>query len=304
MKFLIAVLASSAVIAAGQAPPAGSPLPAPSTVIATVDGKKVTYGEIEKYLRSVTPQMQQNAMKNRKEFIREYGLMLRLNDMAEKARIDQKSPYKEALAAARMQILTQAEMSELYDGFPVKIEDEQKYYDENKSRFEQVKLKVIYISFSSKSANAPADGKKRLTEDQAKAKAEQLVKDIKGGADFVKLVQENSEDAASKAKDGDFGPLSRSDNVPGPIRDVVFALKPGEVSAPVRQPNGFYIFRAESMSQKPFAEVSGQIVTELRNIHFREWMESTTKSIDIKYDDEQFFSAPAAANAPAPAPGK
>lgn len=304
MKFLIAVLAPFAVIGTAQTPPVGPPKPAPGTVIATVDGTKVTYGDIEKYLRSVTPQMQQNAMRNRKEFIQEYGLMLRLNTMAEKAKLDQKSPYKEALEAARMQIMTQAQISETFDNFPVTVEDEQKYYDENKSGFEQVKLKVIYIAFSPKSANAPADGKKRLTEDEAKAKAEQLVKEIKGGADFVKLVNENSEDATSKAKGGDFGAFSRSDKLPDPIAAVVFALKAGEVSAPVRQPNGFYIFRAESITQKPFSEVAAQIVTELKNAHLREWFTSTTKSLDIKYDNEQFFSAPAAPNAPAQAPAK
>ena len=303
MKFLVAVLAPFAVIGAAQGPPGGPPKPA-GAVIATVDGKKVTYGDVEKYVRGLPPQMQQTAMQNRKQFIQQYGLMLRLNGLAEKAKLDQKSPYKESLEAARMQILTQAQISELYDNFPVKIEDEQKYYDENKSRFEQVKLKVIYIPFSPKSAKTPADGKKHLTEDEAKAKAEQLVKEIKGGADFVKLVNENSEDATSKAKGGDFGTVSRSDNVPDSIRSVVFALKAGEVSAPVRQPNGFYIFRAESITQKPFSEVTGQIVTELKNGHLREWLESTTKSLDIKYDDEQFFNGPAAPNAPASTPGK
>jgi peptidyl-prolyl cis-trans isomerase C len=303
MKFLIAVFASFAVIGAAQTLPGGPPRPA-DAVIATVDGKKVTYGDVEKYLRGLPTQTQQTAMQNRQQFIQQYGLMLRLNAMAEKGKLDQKSPYKEALESARMQILTQAQISEAYDNFPLKVEDEQKYYDENKNRFEQVKLKVIYIPFSPKSANALADGKKHLTEDEAKAKAEQLVKQIKGGADFVKLVNENSEDATSKANGGDFGVFSRSDKVPDSIRSVVFALKAGEVSAPVRQPNGFYIFRAESVTQKPFSEVVGQIVTDLKNVHLREWLDSTTKSLDIKYDDEQFFSNPAAPNAPAPLPGK
>jgi hypothetical protein len=71
----------------------------------------------------------------------------------------------------------------------------------------------------------------------------------------------------------------------------------------MRQPNGFYIFRAESLTQKPFSEVAGDIATELRNARLREWLESTTKSIDIKYDNEQFFSAPAAPSA-AQTPGK
>ena len=304
MKLFIAIFATFAAIGAAQTLPGEPPRRAPDTVIATVDGKKVTYGDIEKYLRSVTPQMQQNAMKNRKEFIREYGLMLRLNEMAEKARLDQKSPYKESLESARMQILTQAQITETINNFPITAENQQKFYTENKSRFEQVQLKVIYIPFSSKSANPPADGKKHLTEDEAKAKAEQLVKEIKGGADFVKLVNENSEDANSKAKGGDFGTFSRSDNIPEPIRSVVFGLKVGEISEPLRQPNGFYIFRAESISEKPFSEVAAPIASELKNAHLREWLESTSKSLDIKYDDEQFFSGPAAPNAPAPVPAK
>ena len=277
---------------------------ATSTVIATVDGKKITYGEVETYIRTLPAQLQQTAIQNRKQFIQQYGLMLRLNAMAEKANLGQKTPYKESIESARMQILTQAQISEQFNSFPITVEDEQKHYNENKSRYEQVKLKVIYISFSPKSANPPADGKKHLTEDEAKAKAEQLVKEIKGGADFVKLVSENSEDASSKAKDGDFGTFSRSDNLPDAIRSVVFALKAGEVSAPMRQPNGFYIFRAESLTQKPFSEVAGDIATELRNARLREWLESTTKNIDIKYDNEQFFAGPAAPNAAAQTPGK
>jgi len=304
MKFLIAVLASFAVIGAAQTSPGGLPRLPTNTVIATVDGKKITYGEIETYVRTLPAQMQQTALQNRKQFIQEYGLMLRLNAMAEKANLDQKTPYKESIESARMQILTQAQISELFNSFAISVEDEQKHYDENKSRYEQVKLKVIYISFSPKSANPPADGKKRLTEDEAKAKAEELVKEIKGGADFVKLVNENSEDATSKAKGGDFGTFSRSDNLPDAIRSVVFALRAGEVSAPMRQPNGFYIFRAESLTQKPFSEVAGDIATELRNVRLRQWLESTTKSIDIKYDDEQFFSGAAAPSAAAQTPGK
>jgi len=304
MKLRVAIFATVAVIGAAQTPPGGLPKQAPGTVIATIDGQKVTYADVEKYLRGLPPQMQQSAMQNRKQFIQQYGLMLRLNAMAEKAKLDQKSPYKESLESARMQVLTQAQISELYDTFPITIEDEQKYYDQNKSRFEQVKLKVIYIPFSPKSASAATDGKKHLTEDEAKAKAEQLVKQIKGGADFVKLVNENSEDATSKAKGGDFGTFSRADNIPDQIRSVVFDLKAGDVSAPLRQPNGFYIFRAESISQKPFSDVSGQIVNELKNAHLRDWLASTTKSLDIKYDDDQFFSGSAAPKAPAQAPGK
>jgi parvulin-like peptidyl-prolyl isomerase len=171
------------------------------------------------------------------------------------------------------------------------VEEQQKYYDENKSRYHQVKLKVIYIPFSSNST--AADGKKPLNEEQAKAKAEQIAKEAKTGADFTKLVKENSRDETSKNKDGDFGTISPSDNLPDSIRSVVFGLKSGDVSDPVRQPNGFYIFRAEAVSEKPFLEVRDQIFTDLKNQRLKEWLDVTTKSLNIKFENEQFFTGTA-----------
>jgi hypothetical protein len=292
-------------IGLAQTPPASSPSPQPAptapsapppdTVIATVDGTKLTYGEVANFLKGMNPQMQQNAMRNRKDFVERYALMRKLSTLAEQAKLGERSPYKEAIESYRMNMLMQAEINEYVDHILITADDLQKYYAENKSRYDQVKLKVIYIPFSSTPAGTTADNKKRLTEEEAKTKAEQLIKEIKGGADFVKLVKENSEDASSKAKDGDMGTLSRADNLPESIRSVVFALKAGEVSDPVRQPNGFYIFRADEVSQRPLEQVREQLVKQLQSERLQEWLKSTTKSLNIKFENEQFFSGAAAA---------
>ena len=286
MKLLFIVFIFAAAMATAQTPPPAGQNPSPETVIATIDGKKMTYGELEKFMQGLAPQTRQAAMRNRKQFIQQFALMQRLSELAEKSKLDERSPYKEAIAFNRMNILMQAQINEAYNSFPVLREEEQKFYEENKSKYEQVALKVIYIPFSSHAAGAVAEGQKHLTEEEAKAKAEELVKEIRGGADFVKLVKENSEDATSKAKDGDFGTLSRADNLPESIRSVVFSLKAGEVSEPARQPNGFYIFRAESVSAKPYAQVREQIFNDLKNAKLKAWMDATTKSLDIKFEDD------------------
>jgi peptidyl-prolyl cis-trans isomerase C len=301
-------------IGLAQTPPASAPspppvppapqAPPPDTVIATVDGTNLTYGEVANFLKGMNPQMQQNFMHNRKEFVERFALMRKLSALAEQAKLGERSPYKEAIDSYRMNMLMQAEISEYVDHIVITAEDLQKYYAENKSRYDQVKLKVIYIPFSSAPAGAAADSKKRLTEEEAKAKAEQLIKEIKGGADFVKLVKENSEDASSKAKDGDMGTLSRADNLPESIRSVVFALKAGEVSEPVRQPNGFYIFRADEVSQRPLEQVREQLVKQLQSERLQEWLKSTTKSLNIKFENEQFFSGAAAADTQSAPPNK
>ena len=301
-------------ISLAQTPPASSPSPQPGppappppppdTVIATVDGTKVTYGEIANFLKGMNPQMQQNAMRNRKDFVERYALMRKLSTLAEQAKLGERSPYKEIIESYRMNMLMQAEINEYVDHIVITADDLQKYYADNKSRYDQVKLKVIYIPFTSAPAGAAAESKKHLTEEEAKAKAEQLIKEIKGGADFVKLVKENSEDASSKAKDGDMGTMSRADNLPESIRSVVFALKVGEVSEPVRQPNGFYIFRAEEVAQRPLEQVREQLVKQLQSERLQEWLKATTKSLNIKYENEQFFSGAAAAQTQAAPPNK
>src|SRR5579863_2284172 len=284
--------------APAQSPVAGQ-IP-PDTVLATIDGKKLTYGDFEKFLQAMPPQVRESATRNRRQFIQRLALMQRLSAMAEQSKLDQKSPYKEAIDFNRMNILMQAQINAQVDSFPIRVEEQQKYYEENKAKYQQVKLKVIYIPFTANAGGQNTDGKKRMNEEEAKARTEQLVKEIKGGADFVKLVKENSEDATSKDKDGDFGTISRADNLPESIRSVVFGLKAGDVSEPVRQPNGFYIFRAEEVSEKPFAEVRDQIFTDIKNIRLKEWLDTTSKSLDIKYENDMVFSAtPQVVNPPA-----
>lgn len=275
------------------APDAAKQAPAPSatTVIATVNGKPITYGDYQTLVSSLAPQLQQNAVKDRKSLLRQFALMQRLSELGEQAKLDQKPPYKDSLAVARMNVLSQAELNEKYNELPVSPEEQKSYYEKNKDRYTQVKLKVIYLGFgSTPGAKNSATGKTYPTEAEAKTRAEGLVKQLRAGADFAALAKEHSEDAKSAASGGDFGKVSRADNLPEAIRSVVFSLKTGEISDPIRQPSGFWIFRAEESSTKPYDEVRDSIFTELKQARMREWLEATTKSLDIQFQDEAFFA--------------
>jgi peptidyl-prolyl cis-trans isomerase C len=274
----------------------------PSTVVATVDGTKVTASDLQAILRALPPASQQQALRSPRQFLDQFGLLRKLSAMAEQAKLHERSPLREQLEYNRMVGMAQAELLEAQNQIHISTEDAQKQYEANKAKYEQAKVKVIYIPFS---ANAPAAQqstaeKKVLTEAEAKEKAEKLLVEIKGGADFVKLVKEHSGDPVSKGKDGDFGNIKRSDRIPEAIKTAVFALKPGEVSEPVRQPNGFYLFRLEESSQQTFDQVKDQITAEMRQARFSEWMQSMQKSIDIKIENEAAFApvAPAIQAAP------
>jgi len=275
--------------------PGSGPVP-PDTVVAVVNGKKLTAGDVERILAGASPQVRQNFEHNRKEFLNQYALMQRLVEVAEKNGLSQKSPYKEQLEWARMQVLMQAQINDHSSHIVVQAEEQQKYYEANRDRYTQARVKVIYIPFTpAPVAQNDPKARKVLMEAEAKAKAESLLKQIRAGADFVKLVKEHSEDATSAAKNGDFGTIRGTDNIPGEIKKAIFSLKPGEVSEPLRQPNGYYLFRVEEIGARPYEEVKDEIHREIRDERFREWFESVRKSLEVKFENEAYFS---------PAPGQ
>jgi len=297
MKAAFAILLLTAVLSLAQEPTPSNLLTLPpDAVVATIDGQKVHAAELQTVLRALSPQLQQANLKNPQMFLEQYGFMQRLNALAEKAGLEQKSPLKEQLAYNRMLAMAQAQLAATQTSITIPLEEVEKYYAANKDEFTQVKLKAIYIPFSS----APSTtGKKILTEDEAKAATEKLYAQIQAGADFVKLVKENSGDPTSAAKDGDFGSFSRTDQIPEDIKTAVFALKAGQVTQPLRQPNGYYLLRVEEISTQALDQVRQQIDGKLSGTRMNEWVDGVKKSLEIKIENPAILPA-----APAPAAAK
>ncbi len=276
-----------------QAPPPETPPPAPvtpQTVVAEVGDKKLTAAEVDQIFAGLPPQYQQNARMNPARTLMQILMFRYLAEEAEKANLDKRPDLKAALEFQRMAILYQAEINEYKDQIPVSREDQDKMYQENPDRFKQVKVKVIHISFSATPDKPGPDGKKMMSEAEAKAKADELRKEILAGGDFGKLARENSDDKSSSAKDGDFGTISHNSPYPEPVKKAVFALKEGEVSEPVKQANGFYLIRADSIVIQPFGEVRPQIIEELKQTRFTDWMKSLETRFTVKVDNQAYFT--------------
>lgn len=299
MKFLSAFLFICSVLPAQTPSAPGLPDLPDETVIAVFDdGAKMTMGEYRK-IYAALPSNQQGMVSDRKAFLEQYGLMRKLARMAEEQKLDQTSPTKESLAFYRLFILSQAKMNDAVMNQLVEADEIGKYYAANKDRYKEVKTKAIYITFSRAQASQSKEGKPVLTEEEAKAKAAKLVASIRGGADFVKLVHENSEDATSRDKDGDFATFkgTERDKIPAPVAAAVFGLKQGEVSDPIEQANGFYIFRADQVTYRTEAELRSEIFETLRQLHFQDWMQRTHDSVKVEFPNAAFLGGAA----PAPA---
>lgn len=273
---------------AGTAPSPSASI-TPDTVVAEVNGTKYTAAQIDKLIEMLPPQYQQMA-RMRPQLLSQVFLMQKLADDAQKAGLDQKSPFKEQLEMQRIQVLSTAELSNIANTMPVNGEDEQKYYNDNPDKFKEVKVRVIYIAFNPNPNKSATGGQKMLTEAEAKAKIEDLEKQLQAGADFGKLARDNSDDKNSAAKGGDFGVVKQDSAYPKAIKDAVFALKQGEVSAPIQEPNGFYLIRAEDVTQKSFNQVATQIAEDVRQQKYQQWLKGVQAQYDLKIENPAYFA--------------
>lgn len=294
---LSAAWSQSAPVAPATAPSPGAAATGPAlpdlpdeTVVAIFgDGTKFTMGNFRAIYAALPPANQQMALRNREQWLHQWELLRKLSKMAEDAKLDLESPYKETLAYGRLNVLATAQINAAINQISVEPADVVNFYDTNKPKYTQVRVKAIYIAFSD-DGGAAVKGKKPLTEVEAKAKAEKLLAALKTGGDFVKLAKENSDDETSREKDGDFATLRSSDNIPDAFRAAVFALKKGEITPPLKQPNGFYLLRAEEVTVRPLSEVRDEIYNDLKNGRAEEWLRKQDREAKVEIVNKDFIN--------------
>jgi parvulin-like peptidyl-prolyl isomerase len=276
-------------VQAPEAPAAPAPPVAPDAIVLESNGKKYTAAEVDKIIASMPPQVQQNA-RMQPQVLGQLFVYQQLAEDAEKAGLQNQEPWKSALDFQRMQTLANAQLTTHSNTIQVSTEDQQEYYKKNSDKYRQAKVRVIYLSFNPTPDKAGAQAAKLPTESEAKAKIEDLRKQILAGADFGKLARENSDDQGSAAKDGDFGTMKRGSSYPDAVKNAVFALQAGQVSEPVRQPNGFYLIRVDQFNMEPFDDVSMQIFQDIKQQRFNEWVSGIQAQYKVKVENPGYFS--------------
>ena len=146
--------------------------------------------------------------------------------------------------------------SEIASKVAVKPEAVTDFYQKNQDKFQQgprVRASHILIGIPQ---NADA-----ATKQQAKAKADALLKDLKAGKDFAAAAKENSQDPGSAPNGGDLGYFEKGQMVP-PFEQAAFALKAGEMSEVVESQFGYHIIKVADKQESrvvPLEEAKGQI---------------------------------------------
>lgn len=103
--------------------------------------------------------------------------------------------------------------------------------------------------------------------DVARAKAEELLKRIRGGESFEAVARQASDDIGSAKSGGDLGFLTRSAMMDKAYADAAFALTQGQVSEPVRSSFGFHLIQLAGIKPaqtKPFEQMRAQLEHDFR----------------------------------------
>ena len=133
-------------------------------------------------------------------------------------------------------------------------------YEQEKARFVQPEQRL-----ASHILIKVAEGADAAAQKAAAQKAQQIAAQAHApGADFAALARADSDDAGSKASGGDLGLVTKGQMVK-PIEDALFAMKPGEISAPVKTQFGWHVIQLREVragAQTPFEQVRDQLAKE------------------------------------------
>ena len=274
-SFLFAAMMSVPALALAQTAP--KPL-------ATVNGSTITEADLKVAEEDIGSTIPRGDEAQKRKYLVDYLVDLKLLAQAgEKQKLADKPEFARKLAYLRDRALMEGMMAQEAVG-AVSEEKLKSFYDEaikGLPKDEEARARHILVP----------------TEEEAKKIAEKL----KSGEDFAKLAMELSKDPGSGKEGGDLGYFTKERMVKE-FSDAAFALKPGEVSAPVKSQFGWHVIKLEDKRVKPapaLADVKEELTRYLTQKAQQEMILKYRGEAKIELADE--FKPAAAPAAPAPA---
>ncbi|MCX8095213.1 MAG: peptidylprolyl isomerase [Caldisericia bacterium] len=164
--------------------------------------------------------------------------------------------------------------NEIMNEISKKLKEEEllKYYNDNKIEFIKLKAQVIYIS-SNKGDPDYSEKEKKINEAYTK---------ILRGVPFEKVVQEYSDEKENNGITEYFDVFKYI----GPVNEVIFNLKIGEISKPIITIKGFYIFKI--LDRIEGYEKFKDVIKE-RYLKYKTNIELANLKENLKYENESII---------------
>lgn len=177
------------------------------------------------------------------------------------------STYANSIPEKRKAKYAVIDTNKIEAGVQVTQDDLNNYYRDHRDAYrvpEQVKVSHLLIKTPLPGADGKVDEKGAA---EAQHRAEDLLKQIKGGAKFEDLAKKYSEDPGSAKEGGSLGWIGRGQTVPE-FEKTAFSLPKGQTSDLVKSSYGFHIIRVDDKQDahlKSLDEVKGDIEPALKH---------------------------------------
>ncbi len=252
----------------------------------------ISRSQFQQVIDAVQPGMPPRA---RREFALRYAEALAMTNKAEQMGLDKGAIYEEQMKIARIQVLSQA-MKKVIQERASQISDQEinDYYANNATRFEKAEMDRIYVPRSrqllSVSENHLRDDRQAGPQEPGQAmkkEAENLRARAVAGEDFAKLQADAYQVAGIRSMPPNTTMEVRRTSLP-PNHAFVMDLKPGEISAVLADPNGYFIYRLKAREVLPPGQVREEIKATLRSQRMQTEMRAIQDSA-VPALDESYF---------------
>jgi peptidyl-prolyl cis-trans isomerase D len=192
-----------------------------------------------------------------------------------------KATYNNSIPEKRQIKYVVVDSSKTAAATTVTDQDLQSYYDQHRDEYrvpEQVKVSHILIKTPLAAPGAKEDEKAVA---DARAKAEDVLKQVKAGGDFAKLAEKYSDDPGSAKSGGELGWIGRGRTVPE-FEKAAFSLGKGQTSDLIKSSYGFHIIRVEDKQEahlKSLTEVKNEIEEKVKQQKTAQATESTANAL-------------------------
>lgn len=255
----------------------------------------VTKDQFDKLMEAVNTNNQPIPPTMRRNLGQAYVELTAFAQAAEKAGVQNDPKFQELMKLVRMRTLADLYRHTLEEKHRNPPQSEiQAFYDQNASKYEEVKLGRIFIP-----KNNPGGADKDTFEKKALQTANDIrERAVKGEAlDTLQKEAYTTLGLTAPPPTTEAGTRRKGMLLPAE-EDEIFAMKAGDVSKVEQEPSGYIIYKLESKQNAPLDQMKDEISREL----FRQSMEKDTKaitgSLHADYNDQYFGPATAA-----PTPG-
>jgi len=244
-------------------------------VMAIIDGRKITVGEIDEWAKMMVPNGTQGDFNRR---VRTVSVLVSLKAFANEAladKLDKKPEFKQRMELLRESALQQFYMDKYFEDKPTDAEIKVRYDKEIGALPKEEEVHALHILVQ--------------TEEEANILAARLKK----GESFDTLLNEQSVDGVAAAG-GDLGYFTKAEMVPE-FSQAAFALKVGEVSQkPVKSPYGWHIIKVEDKRMKALPtleEASPSVKSMIRMEMVGALQKSVTGKLKVSYPNSDVAKA-------------